>query len=746
MSLAGTERRRHLLTASIGTALMLVMGLALVWGFRLATHMRSNIVALQTASTLQNYPEEMSHQLNALRDRLEVRAYSGQALADLQATVKRFDQELRILSASIDGDSPQLGHALLLWNQYAPVLEPVVAFSGQPYVDSDTTGSSLSREGREHYAAVKRAQLFASENARPLQTQLATLATSLQRTSSDGATRLRSLLMAGVFAALVLAVVAAYFQLSRSRHERTAREAQEQTRDILKTVREGFFLLDAHYRIGSVWSEALTRMFGRNDFAGLTFEELLEDLVPQATLSTAVKYIKLLWGDRAHENLMKSINPLGQLEITMDNGHGGKETRYLQFDFHRVMGPEGIKHVLCSVGDVTSSVLLARELHESQENAHAQLDMMVGLMHVDPLQLVSFLDTADAGLKLVNTILREPARNDAEFRKKLAGLFRELHTIKGEASALNLKSVASRVHTLEDMVGECKKKPELSGNDFLPMVLKLDELLAHLRSVREMAARLTALKDTMPAAAAAAAALPAASAASAPLPAGPEPADSIPAAAAPPAAAPRAGAAAGRPAAPERASRRVEELSPTLHLMAERLAQDHAKRFRLTLSGLADVPAAYTATIKDCLIQMLRNAAVHGIESPEVRRAQAKQDTGSVHVDFRKVTDGYVLLFEDDGAGIAPDALKAAAVKRQLITEDDAALMDTRAVMALIFRPGFSTQEEISMDAGRGVGMDVVARSVYALGGKIGVSTHPGKFTRFKIVLPAAEPVSTAVA
>jgi two-component system, chemotaxis family, sensor kinase CheA len=742
MSLAGTERRRHLLTASIGTALMLVMGLALVWGFRLATHMRTNIVALQTASTLQNYPEEMSHQLNALRDRLEVRAYSGQALADLQATVKRFDQELRILSASVDGDSPQLGHALLLWNQYAPVLEPVVAFSGQPYVDSDTAGSSLSREGREHYAAVKRAQLFASENARPLQTQLATLATSLQRTSSDGATRLRSLLMAGVFAALVLAVVAAYFQLSRSRHERAAREAQEQTRDILKTVREGFFLLDAHYRIGSVWSEALTRMFGRNDFAGLTFEELLEDLVPQATLSTAMKYIKLLWGDRAHENLMKSINPLGQLEITMDNGHGGKETRYLQFDFHRVMGPEGIKHVLCSVGDVTSSVLLARELHESQENAHAQLDMMVGLMHVDPLQLISFLDTADAGLKLVNTILREPARTDAEFRKKLAGLFRELHTIKGEASALNLKSVATRVHTLEDMVGECKKKPELSGNDFLPLVLKLDELLAHLRSVREMAARLTVLKDTMPAAAADAA-LPAATATSATLPVDPEPTDSMPAAV--PAAA-RAGAAAGKTAAPERSARRVEELSPTLHLMAERLAQDHAKRFRLTLHGLADVPAAYTATIKDCLIQMLRNAAVHGIEFPEVRRAQAKKDTGSVHVDFRKVTDGYELLFEDDGAGIAPEALKAAAVKRQLITEDDAALMDTRAAMALIFRPGFSTQEEISMDAGRGVGMDVVARSVYALGGKIGVSTHPGKFTRFKIVLPAAEPVSTAVA
>jgi two-component system chemotaxis sensor kinase CheA len=729
MTVAAKERRRHLTTAGIGTALMLVMGAVLIMGFRLATHMRANITALQTASALQNSPEEIARQLNTLRDRLEVRAYAGQALADLQGTVKGFDRELTQLGTLPDLNSPQLGRALLLWHQYAPVLDPVIAFNGQPYVDSDTAGSALSREGREHYAAVKRAQLFASDNAQALQDQLATLASSLQHNASDAAARLRALLFAGVLAALVLAAAAGYFQFTRARHERAARDAQEQTRDILKTVREGFFLLDANYRIGSVWSDALTRMFSRNDFAGLTFEELLRDLVPPATLATATKYIKLLWGDRAHENLMKSINPLGQLEITMDNGHGGKETRYLQFDFHRVMGAEGIKHVLCAVGDITSSVLLARELQESQENANQQLDMMLGMMHVDPLQLVSFLDTAETGLKLVNTILKEPARTDGEFRKKLGGLFRELHAIKGEASALNLKSVASRVHALEDMVSECKKKPELTGNDFLPMVLKLDELLAHLRSVREMAARLTVLKDTVPGAAAAAAA-----AAAAPAPP-----------AAPP---PRQAKAPARPAAEPSASaltRRAEDLSPTLQSLAERLAEDHAKRFRLTLRGLADVPAQYTPTIKDCLIQMLRNAAVHGIEPPEVRRAQLKEDAGTVLVEFRKSADGYELVFEDDGAGIAPDSLKAAAVKRQLISAEEAAGMDTRTAMSLIFRPGFSTQEEVSMDAGRGVGMDVVARSVYSLGGKIGVSTHPGKFTRFKIVLPTAA-ASTAVA
>lgn len=721
VAVAGVDKNRHLFTVGLGALLTLTMGFVLIFGFRLATQMRASVLGLQTASMLQTYPDAITRQLNSLRDRLEARAYAGQALADLKGTVKKFDKELEALGAGGYLQSQELDQALLLWHQYGPVINPVVDFQGQAYVDSDDAGSSFSKDGRVHYANVKQAQLFSTENSRRLQQQLATVATTLQQTSSDDASELRTLLLLGVAAAIVLAVAAGYFQITRSRHERAAQEAQEQTRDILKTVREGFFLLDADYNIGSVWSEALTRMFSRDDFAGLSFEDLLKDLVPPTTLNTAMKYIKLLWGERAHENLMKSINPLGQLEITMDNSHGGKETRYLQFDFHRVMGVKGIKHVLCSVGDITSSVLLAKELQESQESANAQLDMMLGMMHVDPLQLTSFLDSTETGLQLINAILKEPARNDTEFRKKLNGLFRELHSIKGEASALNLMSIAQRVHALEDMVSDLKKKAELTGNDFLPMVLKLDDLMAHLRSVREMASRLTALKDTAPGAAAASAA----------------------AAAAPQRTAKQQAAAHGE----SRAAKSGDDLSPTLHSMAERLAHDHHKRFRLQISGFSDVPPSYISTIKDCVIQMLRNSAVHGIESSAIRKAQTKEDVGVVRADFRKSGEGYELVFEDDGAGISPETLKSAAIRKHIITQDEAAGMDTRAAMALIFRPGFSTQEEVSMDAGRGVGMDVVARSVYALGGKIGVSTNPGKFTRFKIVLPAAEASSsTAVA
>ena len=698
------DRKRQLVTVVVGALLTGVMGVVLVVGSRLANRVTTDVRGLETASELESYPAILDQQLATLRDRLEDRAYVGEALGDVKGTAVSLDRDLATLAAARLGQARELSQARELWSEYAPVLAPVTSFNGEPYIDTDAGGSALSRDGRQYYASVKRAQLFARDTSGRLRTLLSALASRLQAEVTAEASRLRLLLSGGVLVALVLAIVAAYLQVTRARHARAAREAEEQTRDILRTVKEGFFLLDADYRIGSVWSHALTRLFGKKDFAGLAFEELLKDLVSPATLATATKYIKLLWGERAHENLMKSINPLGQLEIHVDNGHGGQDLRYLQFDFHRVMGAEGIKHVLASVTDITSSVLLARELKESQESASSQLDMVLGVLHMDPLQLGAFLDATETGLQLINAILKEPARSDADFRRKLDGMFRELHSIKGEASAINLTTVAQRVHVLEDGVTELKQSAALSGNDFLPLVVKLDDLMAHLKVLRELAARFSALRD-------------------APVPQG-----------------------ATEPGGAHAAEHRADELAHTLELLAERLANDHRKSFRLDLRGIGEIPSGYRAALKDVLIQMLRNAVVHGIESADARRAQTKDETGVVRMEFASKPDSCELVVEDDGRGISPEKLKAAAVRKQLITQSEADGMDNRAVMALIFRPGFSTQDEVSMDAGRGIGMDVVARGIYGLGGKIVVSTSPGKFTRFRITLPVLAAADSAVA
>ena len=160
------------------------MGGVLIAGFRLATRMTADIARCRSASALQTYPNMIAQQLTSLRDRLESRAYAGQALADLRrpssastATSKRSAGEL--------GRSAQFDRATLLWQQYGPVIKPVVAFDGQPYVDSDESGSSLS-SGLAHYGDVKRAQLFARENTTRMQSLLSSIA-SAQAQASDRA-------------------------------------------------------------------------------------------------------------------------------------------------------------------------------------------------------------------------------------------------------------------------------------------------------------------------------------------------------------------------------------------------------------------------------------------------------------------------------------------------------------------------------------------------------------------------------
>ena len=142
------ERRSRILTASVGALLMVVMGGVLTAGFRLATQMKEGFAALQVASALQWQPPLIAQQLTSLRDRLESRAYAGQTLADL----KERDRDLRPRSRrdwrAQSGGSAQVDGAQLLWRQHQPVLDPVKDFSGQPYVDSDESGSSLSRAGR----------------------------------------------------------------------------------------------------------------------------------------------------------------------------------------------------------------------------------------------------------------------------------------------------------------------------------------------------------------------------------------------------------------------------------------------------------------------------------------------------------------------------------------------------------------------------------------------------------------------
>ncbi|MBL8955228.1 MAG: response regulator, partial [Myxococcaceae bacterium] len=140
--------------------------------------------------------------------------------------------------------------------------------------------------------------------------------------------------------------------------------------------------------------------------------------------------------------------------------------------------------------------------------------------------------------------------------------------------------------------------------------------------------------------------------------------------------------------------------------------------------------------VRDALIHLVRNAVDHGLEAPDFREALGKPSTGRVSIRVRADGDMLAVELEDDGRGIDPERLRSVAVARRILTPAQAAALSEREAIELIFRPGFSTREEVSELSGRGVGMDVVKRKVEALGGSVSVQSRVGRGTTIALRLP----------
>ncbi len=159
------------------------------------------------------------------------------------------------------------------------------------------------------------------------------------------------------------------------------------------------------------------------------------------------------------------------------------------------------------------------------------------------------------------------------------------------------------------------------------------------------------------------------------------------------------------------------------------------KKVRLVTSGEdTEVDKTVVERLAEPITHMLRNAIDHGLEKPEDREAAGKSPEGAVHLAALHRSGRIVIEISDDGRGINRERVKGIAVSRGLIAED--AVLTDDEIDNLIFLPGFSTAETITDVSGRGVGMDVVKRSIQALGGRISISSVPGKGSTFTLSLP----------
>lgn len=167
------------------------------------------------------------------------------------------------------------------------------------------------------------------------------------------------------------------------------------------------------------------------------------------------------------------------------------------------------------------------------------------------------------------------------------------------------------------------------------------------------------------------------------------------------------------------------------------LSKDLGKNIKLLMSGEeTEVDRTVIDEIGDPLIHLIRNSLDHGVESPEDREKAGKNPQGTVAL--RAYPDGntVVIEVEDDGKGINPEKIKAKAIEKNVVTEEEAAQLNDKEIVNLLFRAGFSTAEKVTDVSGRGVGLDVVKAKIEAINGTVEVNTEWGKGSKFIIRLP----------
>jgi chemosensory pili system protein ChpA (sensor histidine kinase/response regulator) len=175
-------------------------------------------------------------------------------------------------------------------------------------------------------------------------------------------------------------------------------------------------------------------------------------------------------------------------------------------------------------------------------------------------------------------------------------------------------------------------------------------------------------------------------------------------------------------------------------------ARAAGKSVRIETSGESvELDASIIEQIVDPLLHLVQNAVVHGVESSDERRARGKPAAATVALSATHRGAFVLVEVADDGRGIDADRLRRRAIAQGLVPAAVASAMTDREALDLIFQPGFSTADEVTTTAGRGVGMDVVRTNVGRLNGEIEVVTEPGAGTRFTLRLPLTVLVTEAL-
>lgn len=541
------------------------------------------------------------------------------------------------------------------------------------------------------------------------------------------ASTIRLIQVLGVAAIFAYFLIFVFFFVRRLRDtDAEALAARRETQEIMETVNTGLFLLDKDLNIGQQHSRALNGIIGEDRLAGENFADVLRGRISDKDLRTTRQFIEQLYNPRVKEKLVDSLNPLHKVMLHNASGEESTTSRFLDFKFSRVYEDKDIARILVNVNDVSDAVYLEQRLEKERSQNDMQIEMLTTILNVNPKIINEFISNTKAHIDKMNNILKNPGSSQFELEGKLKAIYREMHSLKGEASALKLHSFTKIASDAEDKLDALQNQGKLSGNNFLPLAVHLDDLLSLSNTIETLGERINQ-------------AAPKANNNAKPvMPVKTAPQPSVVQAQVADVATTNINVDGGNEID-------LSDESDNEHLsyyqdFAKDIAVRQGKKIQLNGHNLAhiNIPERLKQPIKEISIQLLRNAVVHGIESPEARQSAGKSAIGSIDLEMQRDSQNLIIALQDDGQGIDYEGIRHKLIADGRFTQEEVSQMTHGDLLKTLFASGFSTKEHADEDGGRGVGLDVIKALVKEHNGKLNVNTELGKMTRFVITLPAA--------
>jgi len=466
-----------------------------------------------------------------------------------------------------------------------------------------------------------------------------------------------------------------------------------QMEQILNSVTDGLLVIDKDLRIGGEYSKIVGKIFERSDLRDLPLSEVLRPLLDPTTYEQLQDYLKILFDPKLIDRLIKSINPAKQISALFPSRESRHEKRVKHFalNFERIRTQAEISQVLVHIEDITQRMNLARELEQQESAAEEKLQLVMQILQVEPVAFNRFLARFDDAHSVITKMFELP---DDSLRTQdlVPSLFRQIHTLKGEASLLRLTSPERALHQFEDQLEKLRPAHPLEAGDLISIKPSWEILQKLHDQIHQALDQLKYLGHT----------------------------DKIH----PPT--PPSLEAAGPTGLIEALSRLIADLG-------ERLGKPTS--FHTTLDDSL-LPGPYLEVLHEVLIHLARNSMVHGIESSEKRTERGKNSHGLIQLELKPHPDYYEIIFQDDGNGLDYDKIQHRAEQLGWNLASDEELRHA------IFEHGFSTAEKVTDLAGRGVGLDAIRQSLQKVGGHIVPHSEKEAYCAFQILLPKATPPS----